>query len=242
LAAIANSAEKYGLRLGIYYSLWDQRESLRIRDEWNVIEFITNQLEELLTNYGPLVEIWFDGFWNRQQSGWEKMPEGDEEVEITEEDRMQRNEDFIDAWRMEGAFRWQMDHIYNYVKSFQPDCLVLNNSTGSYRGVPLFPVDIRTGERYTDIQDDRKIWNWLGRSTFLPLEIEVTLSTRGNQRFPEGNWYWHEWDHSVLSKEEINGLLKKARDQNANLLLNVGPDRNGRLRNEDVEVLNSLNG
>jgi alpha-L-fucosidase len=242
LAAISNSADKYGLKLGFYYSLWDQRESIRNRSEWELIEYITNQLEELLTHYGSLVEIWFDGFWNKQQSGWEKMPEENQDDEITDKDKILRQQNFIDAWRMEGAYRWQMDHIYNYIKSRQPECIVLNNSTGSYPGVPLFPVDVRTGERHTEIHNDRKIWNWLGKNTFIPLEVELTISTKGNQRFPSGNWFWHDWDHSVRSKEEIEGLLKTVRENKTNLLLNVGPDPNGRIRKEDEEVLTSLNG
>ena len=154
---------------------------------------------------------------------------------------MKRDKDFINSWRMEGAYRWQMDHIYNFVKSLQSDCLVMNNSTGSYKGVPLFPVDARTGERYSNIENDRKIWNWLGKDIYMPLQIETTMSTQGNQRFPSGNWYWHEWDHSVLLKDDILDHLKRAKAAEANLLLNVGPDYRGKLRVEDVDVLRNLN-
>ena len=238
--AITNSASKYGLKIGFYYSLWDQRESVRTADEWKFIHFIENQLQELLTNYGPILKIWFDGFWERQQSGWEKKVEGTDEKTISEEDQVKRNEGFIDAWRMEGVYRWQMDHLYNYIKSMQSDCLVMINSTGSYPGVPLFPVDIRNGERYTRLSKDRKIWKWLGKDVYLPLQIETTLSTKGNQRFPLGNWFWHEWDHSVLLKDEIINYQDYAQKNGANLLLNVGPDRNGELRKEDEAVLSTL--
>ncbi|MBR9999234.1 MAG: alpha-L-fucosidase [Cyclobacteriaceae bacterium] len=242
LAAISNSASKFGLKLGLYYSLWDQHESESTMDEWKYIDFIKNQVTELLIDYGPIVEIWFDGFWQRQQSGWEKKPEGEKSQEITIEELAVRNENFIDAWRMEGAYRWQMDHLYNFVKSLQPACFVMNNSTGSYPGVPLFPVDARTGERYVNFKEDRKKWNWLGQDVYVPLQIETTMSTKGNQQFPEGNWFWHEWDHSVLSKEEVNTYLDFARKHNANLLLNVGPGPDGRLRKEDETVLSGLNG
>jgi alpha-L-fucosidase len=242
LAAVANSAAKFGLKLGLYYSLWDQHEEEAALDEWEFIKFIKNQLTELLTQYGPLVEIWFDGFWQRQQSGWEKKPEEEQENTIQEDEINRRNDDFINAWRMEGAYRWQMDHLYNYIKSLQPDCLVLNNSSGSYPGVPLFPVDVRTGERYIDFQHDRKLWNWLGEKTYVPLQIEMTLSTKGNQRFPNGNWYWHEWDHSVLTRDEIERYMEFARVHHANLVLNFGPDPNGKFRKEDRAVLSMLEG
>ncbi len=241
LAALAGSAAKAGLKLGFYYSLWDQHMNMHIQDEWEYIGFIKDQLQELLTNYGPVLEIWFDGFWRRQQSGWTKLPEPGEGEDVTLEQRRQRDEDFINAWRMEGAYRWQMDHLYNFIKSLQPDCLVMNNSTSSYPGVPLFPVDVRSGERFTDVEQDRKHWQWLGKETFLPLQIETTMSTKGNQRFPAGNWFWHEWDHSVLSAEEIRTYLAKADTIGANLLLNVGPDRKGLIRGEDIKVLSELN-
>ncbi len=241
IASLVNSCEKSGLKVGFYYSLWDQHQAYINDDDWHMLDFIRNQLEELLTAYGPIVELWFDGFWKRQQSGWTKANDGGQEEDEGSADPKERDEDFINAWRMEGAYRWQMDHLYNFVKSIQPGCLVMNNSTSSYKGVPLFPVDARTGERYVDLKNDRKIWNWLGKDIYMPLQIETTMSTKGNQRFPSGNWYWHEWDHSALSKEEILDHLKKAKEAEANFLLNVGPDYLGKLRTEDEEVLRNIN-
>ena len=94
VAALSNSASKYGLKLGFYYSLWDQHIERHIPDEWEYLDFISLQLEELLKGYGPVVEIWFDGFWRRQQSGWTKRQEDQENVEISLEDRFQRDNDF----------------------------------------------------------------------------------------------------------------------------------------------------
>ena len=241
IASLVNSCDKSGLKVGFYYSLWDQHQTYINDDDWHMLGFIKNQIEELLTMYGPIVELWFDGFWKRQQSGWTKISEDQAGDEGNIPDSRERDENFINAWRMEGAYRWQMDHLYNFVKSIQPDCLVMNNSTSSYKGVPLFPVDARTGERYINLENDRKIWNWLGKDIYMPLQIETTMSTQGNQRFPSGNWYWHDWDHSVLTKEEVLDHLEKAKAAQANLLLNVGPDYLGKLRPEDEELLRNLN-
>lgn len=132
------------------------------------------QFNELLTGYGDIVELWFDGFWKKQQSGWtSKAPITGET--IATDSRANRSEAFIQAWRNEGAYRWQMDHLYQYIKSIQPDCSVMNNSTTAYPGVPLHPVDICSGEKYTTSVTDQKVWSWSGRDTFLPMQIETTL-------------------------------------------------------------------
>ncbi|MDR2915384.1 MAG: alpha-L-fucosidase, partial [Tannerella sp.] len=162
LAELVNSAEKHGLKLGLYYSLWDRHEKTHDTDEWAYIEFMKNQLYELLTNYGNVVELWFDGFWKKQQNGWTKKITDDAGENINKDTANKlRDEEFIQAWRNEGAYRWQMDHVYQFIKSIQPDCLVMNNATTSYPGVPLHPVDIRSGEKYTNPVADRKVWNWL---------------------------------------------------------------------------------
>jgi alpha-L-fucosidase len=229
LELLANSAQKYGLRLGIYYSLWDAHEKSHDRNEPAYVDFMKAQLQELLTGYGEIVELWFDGFWKKQQSGW-KNSDGD----------WAEPENFIHSWRMEGAYRWQMDHLYRYVKSIQPGCIVMNNATSRYPGVPLHPVDAVSGEKADSGKEYRRVWPWLGKESFFPMQIENTLSTKGNERFPTGNWFWHPWDHSVASREQVRTWLENARARQANLLLNCGPMASGRLRPEDVAVLSSL--
>lgn len=239
LRQAVDSARKYGLKVGFYYSLWDRHEKSHDTDEWAYVDFMKRQLRELLTGYGPIVELWFDGFWKKQQSGWTQKAEINGEVILTDK-RANRNEAFIQAWRNEGAYRWQMDHLYQYIKSIQPDCLVMNNSTTAYPGVPLHPVDIRSGEKQTTAVADQTVWSWRGRDTFLPLQIETTLSTKGTSQFPSGNWFWHEWDHSVASVAQVKEWLRVASQMQANLLVNVGPMTSGKLRPEDEQVLLSL--
>jgi alpha-L-fucosidase len=242
IARLAESADKYGLKLGLYYSLWDRHEKSHDENEYEYIQFMKAQLQELLTGYGDVVELWFDGFWKKQKSGWAKQIKDDAGEKITGTPKsIQRDKDFIQAWRNEGAYRWQMDHLYQYIKSFQQDCLVMNNSTTAYPGVPLHPVDIRSGEKYTEVnENDVKVWDWLGEKVYLPMQIETTMSVKGNEKFPSGNWFWHEWDKSVASKEKILGYLDVAGKMNANLLLNCGVMDTGKLRPIDVEVLSSL--
>ncbi len=239
IGELAKSAKKHGLALGLYYSLWDRHEKTHDANEHAYVEFMKNQLGELLSNYGPVVELWFDGFWKKQQSGWKSKDAIDGE-KVETGGAKQRDEDFINAWRNEGAYRWQMDHLYQFIKKLQPDCVVMNNSTTAYPGVPLHPVDARCGEKATKLQSDRKVWNWLGKDIFLPMQIETTMSVKGDKKFPSGNWFWHDWDNSVASKEQVLEWISSAQKLGANLLINCPVTDKGKLRDVDVKVLSSL--
>jgi alpha-L-fucosidase len=79
-----------GLRVGLYYSLidWHHPDYPPFRDEhkpynpatwprqrddaawWRFSDFMFAQVRELLTNYGPIDLIWFDGQWERSPEQW----------------------------------------------------------------------------------------------------------------------------------------------------------------------------
>jgi len=56
---VADACREYGLKFGFYLSPWDQHEKSYGTDQYN--DFYKNQLKELLTNYGEVHEVWFDG-------------------------------------------------------------------------------------------------------------------------------------------------------------------------------------
>ncbi|WP_230202633.1 alpha-L-fucosidase [Paenibacillus ihumii] len=56
----ADACREEGIDFGIYLSPWDRHEPC-YSDPERYDDFYCRQLEELLTGYGPLIEIWFDG-------------------------------------------------------------------------------------------------------------------------------------------------------------------------------------
>ena len=56
---LADACKEYGLKLGIYLSPWDRNSADYGKPEY--ITYFRNQLTELLTNYGDIFEVWFDG-------------------------------------------------------------------------------------------------------------------------------------------------------------------------------------
>ncbi len=113
---IADECHKQGIGLFLYYSILDWRRDdyswttgrtgkgtgRTVQGDWmDYIHFMENQLTELLTNYGKIAGIWFDGYWDQT------APEG-------EADRTPR----ID---------WHLPEIYALIHRLQPDCLIGNN-------------------------------------------------------------------------------------------------------------------
>lgn len=78
LKEVAAACRKYGVRLHVYYSHLDWhrldyplgRTGRKLgrptdKQDWkSYYGFMNTQLRELLTNYGPLGAIWFDGWWD----------------------------------------------------------------------------------------------------------------------------------------------------------------------------------
>lgn len=113
---IADECHKQGLKICFYYSLLDWRRDdysywtgrtgqgtgRTIHGDWNdYIKFMKDQLTELLTSYGEISGIWFDGYWDQTE------PEG-------AADRTPR----ID---------WHLNEIYALIHQLQPQCLIGNN-------------------------------------------------------------------------------------------------------------------
>jgi len=56
---MADACKEYGLKFGVYLSPWDRNRADYGKPEY--ITYFRNQLTELLTQYGPVFEVWFDG-------------------------------------------------------------------------------------------------------------------------------------------------------------------------------------
>jgi len=76
VAELAAACERYGLWLGIYISPWDRNNPIYGRDDEAYNRYFEGQLEELLGNYGEVLEVWWDGA-NGDRNNPEKHQEYD---------------------------------------------------------------------------------------------------------------------------------------------------------------------
>jgi alpha-L-fucosidase len=56
---ISDACREYGIKFGVYLSPWDRNQPLYGTNAYNT--YYKNQLRELLTSYGEVSEVWFDG-------------------------------------------------------------------------------------------------------------------------------------------------------------------------------------
>lgn len=81
VAEYVEACRKYGMGIGIYYSLLDWRYKAyfdgpkRKPERWkNFLQYVHTQVEELCTNYGRIDILWYDGGWSPTPKAWNNFP------------------------------------------------------------------------------------------------------------------------------------------------------------------------
>lgn len=158
---MADACRKNGVKLYLYYSLLDWgREDYsfttgrygkgtgrKTQKDWNeYIQFMKNQLTELLTNYGEIGGIWFDGYWDQMDK---------------ESAHRKENETKVD---------WHISEIYSLIHRLQPQCLIGNN----HHMKPLPGEDFQMFER--DIPGQNSFGLSFQKPSDLPLETCATMN------------------------------------------------------------------
>jgi alpha-L-fucosidase len=208
LREMAEACKEYGLKLGIYLSPWDRNNPDYGSPAY--IQYFRNQLTELLTNYGPIFEVWFDG-----ANGGDGYYGGANEVR-----------------KIDAKTYYDWDSTYKLVYKLQPQCVIWND--GGKRG------DLRwvgteagfVGETNWSLLDStgEVSWNMLhyGKENGNAwVQAEVNTSIR-----PE--WFYHPAENSrVKSLPQLMELYYNSVGRNATMLLNFPIMPNGLIHEID---------
>ena len=214
--AVSDACKKYGLRFAIYYSLWDRHEpSFNNKNPQLYIDYMLNQLTELFTGYGPICEVWLDGGWKRNPSDW------------------------------------GIDQLYKLIKKYNPNCAVsVNHTIVNEEGkrkftlpsvmtednkyyFQYFPSDFRLWDPKIITRFDKKQYLHEGKSYYLPFEHTLCLSSRWN-------WFQKTEQLPVRSLDELQELFYWCTDNDNSLVINVPPDKTGRIREYEALTIIEL--
>ena len=216
VAATAKACRKYGLGLGLYYSLWDRHEPThQQKDPTAYVEFMKNQLTELLGNYGPIVELWFDGGWAKPDADWNIPALYALTHRLQPDCLVSVNHTITIPGGKAGAIRQPKDYA---------------------AGDPIrfWPSDFRLKDPNFVRWDDPKVYRTPdGQDAYLPFEHTICLSDHWN-------WFQKRERKPVRSLDELEELFYWATAHDNVLIVNVPPDASGRIRPHERDQVIAL--
>jgi alpha-L-fucosidase len=201
-----DAARAEGLEPGLYLSPWDRHEP-SYGDSARYNDFYCAQLTELLTRYGPLVEIWFDGANGEGPNGKKQVYDWDRYHKLVRQ-HQPRALIFSDAGP---DLRWVGNEDGS---AGDPNWCAVDPVVVPYPGVGGEAVtqELQHGDPHGSV------WR--------PGEADVSIRP---------GWFWHEAeDAKVKSPSALIDLYASSVGRNAGLLLNVPPNRAGLLSDPDV--------
>jgi alpha-L-fucosidase len=216
---LADACEEYGLKLGIYLSPWDRNHADYGTEAY--IIYFRNQLKELMTNYGEVFEVWFDG-----ANGGTGYYGG-----ANEERRVDR----------ETYYDWP--NTRQIVRELQPDAMMFSDAGPDVRWVGNEAgwagetnwCLLRRDEFYPGSPNYRELTSGHEDGThWVPAEVDVSIRP---------GWYYHaSEDHKVKSVKQLVDIYYHSIGRNASFLLNFPVDRRGLIHERDVEQLMKMAG
>ena len=205
---LAEACREEGLKFAVYLSPWDRNHPEYGRQAY--VDYFRNQLRELLTNYGDIFEVWFDGA--NGGDGW---------YGGTNETR-----------KIDRTTYYQWPETYKMIRQLQPKCLIWND--GSDRG-DLRWVGTEAGNvgetNWSLLNGDGEVtWSMLHHGledgdSWVPGETNTSIRP---------GWFYHDTENEhVKSLTKLMDTYYKSVGRNSTLLLNFPIAPNGRIHPND---------
>jgi alpha-L-fucosidase len=222
---LAAACREYGLKVGIYLSPWDRHEKT-YGDSPAYNKYFKNQLKELLSNYGEITEVWFDGACGEGANGKKQVYDWPGYYEVVRE--LQPN---ALIFGMGPDIRWVGTETgYGRESEWSVVPIKLSSINNIIAG-SRYPVDnifIPGDMTDEDLGSNEKIAD---AQALLWYPAETDVSTRPG-------WFYHEnQNNEVKTPEQLVDIYFASVGRNSVLLLNVPPDKRGLLAAEDIRSL-----
>lgn len=208
------ACRKHGLKVGLYLSPWDRNHKDYGKPEY--IAYYRSQLKELLTEYGEINEIWFDG-----ANG------GDGYYGGANENRT-----------IDRKTNYDWENTFKLVKELQPNISIFSDAgpdihwignENGYAGETFWStissdsLEIGTSKTaYLNIGDP-------SGTDWIIGQCDVSIRP---------GWFYHQsQDSLVKTPQDLVDLYYKSVGRNAVLLLNLPPDQSGSIHENDIKSL-----
>lgn len=219
---LSDACKKHGIKFGVYLSPWD-RNAPSYGDSPAYNRLFIAQLTELLTNYGRVDEVWFDGACAEGPNGkkqiydWEAILSTIRELQpnavtaiMGDDVRWVGNEGGLGR-----TTEWS-------ATPYTPKSYGYSAEANSALGLEEMSKDL--GSRELIAKAERMHW--------YPSEVDVSIRP---------GWFYHEWqDEQVRSLANLVEIYFSSVGRNSVLLLNIPPDRRGLIHEIDAARIKEL--
>ncbi|SNZ01511.1 alpha-L-fucosidase [Flagellimonas pacifica] len=214
---LADACKEYGLKLGLYLSPWDRNNEHYGTPEY--VKIFHEQLRELLTNYGELFEVWFDG-----ANGGSGYYGGANETR-----------------KIDNKTYYEWPKTTQMIRELQPNAVIFSDGGPDIRWVGneegwanetnwsvMRRDEIHPGwPRYVELRSGHE-----DGTHWLPAEVNTSIRP---------GWYYHAGeDHQVKTLPRLVQTFYESIGRNGNFLLNLPVDDRGLVHEKDVEQLLAL--
>ena len=216
---LRKACDKYDMKFGVYLSPWD-RNAECYGDSPRYNDFFIRQLTELLTNYGEVHEVWFDGANGEGPNGKKQVYDWEAFYKT-----IQRLQPKAVMAIMGDDVRWVGNEKGLGRKTewsatvLTPGIYARSEENNKRLGVSSTAKDL--GSRSILAEATELFW--------YPSEVDVSIRP---------GWFYHaEEDTKVKSLKHLSDIYFQSVGYNSVLLLNIPPDRRGLIHEADVKRL-----
>lgn len=216
---ISAAARRAGLPFGVYVSPWDRANPLYGTPAY--LPVYREQIKELLTNYGPIFEVWFDG-----ANGGDGYYGGAREKRTIDK-----------------AHYYDWPKTFAMIRQMQPAAVIFCPDAdirwvGNEKGIAGDPCWATYGLPSGPDEDEHAsaggsenqlMTGVRNGSRWMPAECDVSIRP---------GWFWHENQNAqVKTPADLIDLYFESVGRGASLLLNIPPNRSGRLQDMDASAI-----
>ncbi len=212
---IAEACRRHGIRFGVYLSPWDRNHKDYGRPEY--LAYYRNQLRELLTGYGDLFTVWFDG-----ANGGDGFYGGARETR-----------------RIDNRTYYDWSNTWEIVRELQPMACMFSDAgpdfrwVGNEQGIAGDPcwatLNMSRPDRHPGGTSEGLNSGERPGTAWIPAECDVSIRP---------GWFYHAAeDAKVKTPAQLLDIYYKSVGRGACLNLNLPPDRRGRIHERDVASL-----